>query len=350
MAEGVVYLPVEKLSSFRSPFASKGLSKLVKLVKEKGLSVLEPIVVVRLIDDWLILRGYERYEAAKQAGFKKVPCIIRRFKDVKDRIEYILSESLQYGNMSVVERSSLVYLYYRCSGIKLEPEKIAKKLLKPVVEESDELGKKIHKIAERLGKLGSGYSKRNQARLLFIRCLDKEVRDKIAELHYEVGKRKFRPIILDNEVLEKIGIEAANGHYPKDLQLKLFVYLSKVKKVNRKEALEFVSWAYKDTSWTSRVFQNKILRREFLFDLKRLTNGHYILPEETVKEVSEWIAQNLVLSRDSRIQNFLENINFEERVELVESIAKELMWMLPEACRKLNKKPRGGRSILEDDT
>jgi ParB family chromosome partitioning protein len=124
------------------------LSEMVASVKEKG--ILEPILVRydEEIDQYMIIAGERRYQAAKLAGLSKVPCIE---VDVDNRgmLEISLVENLQRKDLTPFEEAAA--LKRLSEHFRYTHEEIARKLGKSrtVVTEALSLAKLPDEIIER---------------------------------------------------------------------------------------------------------------------------------------------------------------------------------------------------------
>jgi ParB family chromosome partitioning protein len=123
------------------------LSEMVHSVKEKG--ILEPILV-RCQDGgrFQIIAGERRYQAARQAGLQRIPCIE---VDVDNRgmLEISLIENLQRKDLSPFEESAA--LQRLCDQFRYTHEEIARKLGKSrtVITEMLSLHRMPDEIQER---------------------------------------------------------------------------------------------------------------------------------------------------------------------------------------------------------
>src|SRR5213078_1765520 len=87
--------------------------------------VLQPIIVVRSANGYQIVAGERRWRAAKAAGLKNVPSIIRSLEEL-EQIELALIENIQRVDLSPLEQALSVYKLQH--QFNLELEKIAQKL------------------------------------------------------------------------------------------------------------------------------------------------------------------------------------------------------------------------------
>jgi ParB family chromosome partitioning protein len=86
----------------RKNFDAEQMAGLIESIKEDG--VLQPIVVKPLGDDYEIIFGERRWRAAKEAGLKAIPIIIRE-ADNKSQLKLALVENLQRAELNAIERA-----------------------------------------------------------------------------------------------------------------------------------------------------------------------------------------------------------------------------------------------------
>ncbi len=85
----------------RKTFKEDTLKELAASVKERG--IIQPIIVSRQKEGiFLIIAGERRYRAAKLAGLKKVPALVREAAD-EDILELALIENIQREDLNPVE-------------------------------------------------------------------------------------------------------------------------------------------------------------------------------------------------------------------------------------------------------
>lgn len=111
-SEKVSKLPVGSLLANpeqpRTIFDEDELAGLASSIKEHG--VLQPLVVTPHDDKYYIIAGERRWRAAKKAGLKTVPAIIRSAEQL-ERLELALVENVQRVNLSPLEQAaSIAYL------------------------------------------------------------------------------------------------------------------------------------------------------------------------------------------------------------------------------------------------
>ena len=93
----------------RRHFDEKALNDLANSIKIHG--VLQPIVVVKKGNKYIIVAGERRYRASKLAKLDKIPAIIRDLSD-QNRLELSLIENLQRADLNILETAT-AYLKLR---------------------------------------------------------------------------------------------------------------------------------------------------------------------------------------------------------------------------------------------
>lgn len=107
----------------RKEFDPKSLEELSQSIKIHG--IIQPLIVTPLGDKFRIVAGERRFRAAKLAGLKKIPAIVRDHKELEE-IEIALVENVQRVDLSPLETAvSVVRLRDQFS---LSPKQIAAKL------------------------------------------------------------------------------------------------------------------------------------------------------------------------------------------------------------------------------
>ena len=109
----------------RLKFDEDTLTELAESIKKYG--VIQPIVVKKVEDHYQIIAGERRWRAAKQAGLKDIPVIIKDY-DEQQIAEIALIENLQREDLNPIEEAkayqSLIEKY------QLKQEEIAEKVFK----------------------------------------------------------------------------------------------------------------------------------------------------------------------------------------------------------------------------
>ena len=86
----------------RNYFDSEKLSELAESIKIHG--ILEPVIVVKAPEGYRLVAGERRTRAAKLAGFKAVPAIVRDFSS-QEIVELALIENIQRQDLNPLEEA-----------------------------------------------------------------------------------------------------------------------------------------------------------------------------------------------------------------------------------------------------
>lgn len=107
----------------RSVFNDSSLNELAQSIEEMG--ILQPLTVKRIDDYYEIIAGERRWRAARIAGLRKVPVIIKEFDSLKS-LEAALIENIQREDLNPMEEA---FTYIRFNEeFHLNQEEIAKKV------------------------------------------------------------------------------------------------------------------------------------------------------------------------------------------------------------------------------
>ena len=88
------------LNQPRKVFDKEKLDELTASIKENG--VIQPILVVKDENGYTIVAGERRWRAAKNAGLKEIPAIIKDYTDTKKK-QVALIENIQREDLNIVE-------------------------------------------------------------------------------------------------------------------------------------------------------------------------------------------------------------------------------------------------------
>ncbi len=193
----------------RKTFDPDSLMELRDSILSQG--IIQPLLVEEIADNvYVIVAGERRFRAAKLAGLKTVPCIVRSFSDLQ-RMEVSLIENIQRENLNPVEEARAYSYLLTQSGIKQED--LAKKVGKSRPAISNSL--RILNLPERmLDALEKGYFSSGHARallsvenpadqeILFNRILENDLSVRQAEAYANElnnGKRAVKPVQADGQ-------------------------------------------------------------------------------------------------------------------------------------------------------
>ena len=143
----------------RKLFDEKLLSDLAESIKKHG--ILQPILVRRdKMGEYQIIAGERRWRAAKQAGLKEVPVIVKDLEDL-ETMEIALIENLQRADLNAIEEA-LGYKYL-IDKYNMSQDDVASKVGKsrPVISNTLRLLKLPDEVIElvRFNKISAGHAR-----------------------------------------------------------------------------------------------------------------------------------------------------------------------------------------------
>ena len=97
----------------REYFDEESLRELSESIKDHG--IIEPIIVKKSIKGYDLVAGERRTKAAKLAGLKTIPAIVRDFTD-QQMMEIALIENIQREDLSPIEEASAYKKYIDATG------------------------------------------------------------------------------------------------------------------------------------------------------------------------------------------------------------------------------------------
>lgn len=86
----------------RTVFDQEKIEELARSIKEKG--IIQPLLVKELEIGYQLIAGERRLRAARIAGYKKVPIIVKKATDI-EQLEYSLIENLQREDLNPIEEA-----------------------------------------------------------------------------------------------------------------------------------------------------------------------------------------------------------------------------------------------------
>ncbi len=142
----------------RTRFDEESLDELADSIKQYG--IIEPLVVQKKGKRYEIIAGERRFRAARKAGLKEVPVVIREFADA-DVFVIALLENIQREDLNPIEEAQA---YQRLiEELNLKQEDVAKKLSKKrtTITNSMRLLKLANEVKEMLanGLISEGHGK-----------------------------------------------------------------------------------------------------------------------------------------------------------------------------------------------
>ncbi len=104
--EGIDLLRITQVEPNRSQprhqFDDEKIDELAESIKEHG--IIQPIIVVKNDDRYKIVAGERRWRAAKKAGLKEIPALIRTYSEL-EIAQIALIENLQRENLNPIEEA-----------------------------------------------------------------------------------------------------------------------------------------------------------------------------------------------------------------------------------------------------
>jgi ParB family chromosome partitioning protein len=114
---GITEIPLEKVAPNpqqpRQKFAADALEQLASSIRRHG--VLQPIVVSRNGDGYLLVAGQRRVLASRLAGRTTIPAVIR--EDVTERLELALIENLHRSDLNGLEEARAYRMLMETYGL-----------------------------------------------------------------------------------------------------------------------------------------------------------------------------------------------------------------------------------------
>ena len=215
----------------RKSFAEKELQELAESIKQFG--VLQPLLVKKNGEYYEIIAGERRWRAAKLAGLKEVPVIIREYTE-KEIVEIALIENIQRENLNPIEEA-LAYSRLM-TEFNMKQEELAERVSKnrSTISNAMRLLKLGSRIQEMLieGKISAGHAR------ALIDIEDGEVQYEIAvkiceqELSVRDVEKLVRQLKNPKKVVEKPVIEHAFVY--KDLEEKMISVMGTKVNINQK--------------------------------------------------------------------------------------------------------------------
>lgn len=117
--QGEMWIPLEKLKANpnqpRKIFDEDSLHELAASIREHG--IIQPIIVEANSDGtYIIVAGERRSRAARMAGLREVPAIIRNYSDER-RLEVALIENVQRSDLNPIEEAQAYKRLMELTGL-----------------------------------------------------------------------------------------------------------------------------------------------------------------------------------------------------------------------------------------
>jgi hypothetical protein len=198
----------------RKEFDKEALSELAASIKQYG--ILQPIMVQKNGDMYEIIAGERRWRAAKEAGLKEVPVIVRDY-DKQKIMEISIIENIQRENLNPIEEA----MAYQCL--------------------MEEYGLKHDELADKVSKNRSTIT--NSMRLL---RLSENIQQMIIDGKISTGHAKVLLSVENKEEQEKIAAELISRSLSvRELEKLVKKHIKPRKKKENKETVDY-SLFYKE--------------------------------------------------------------------------------------------------------
>lgn len=181
--EAVYQIDLESISPNpdqpRKYFNEDAQRELQESIKVHG--ILQPLILAKRGDGYIIVAGERRYRAAKAVGMATVPALVKRIDDSLIR-EISLIENLQREDLNPIEEAEAIDELIRLNGYTQE------------------------KLAQRIGKARSSVT--NILRLL---GLDDEVKELVRQNRLSAGHARALAAVANREAQVDFAFRAADG-------------------------------------------------------------------------------------------------------------------------------------------
>ncbi|MFW7378303.1 MAG: ParB/RepB/Spo0J family partition protein [Oligoflexus sp.] len=171
----LIHIPIEKIQANpnqpRKIFREEELEELTQSLKEDG--IVQPLVVARDGDGYILIAGERRWRASKRAGLKQVPALI---KDVTplEMLRIAIIENVQRSNLNVIEEAEAYAALIQDFGLT-----------------QDECAKKV------------GKDRATISNLLRVLNLPKEIQEDLSENRMSMGHGRALLSLTDRQLMLK---------------------------------------------------------------------------------------------------------------------------------------------------
>lgn len=160
--KGVLYVDINDIKPNvhqpRKTFDEEKLGELTESIKEHG--IIQPVVLRTIQGGYEIVAGERRWRAARKAGIKKIPCVIKELSDEQNMLVAII-ENMQREDLNPIEEAEGLSRMIEVYG--LTQEQVSKGVGKsrPYITNSLRLLKLSDEVREltREGKLTAGHAR-----------------------------------------------------------------------------------------------------------------------------------------------------------------------------------------------
>jgi len=238
----------------RESFATQKLQELAQSIRENGL--LQPVILRRTENGWVLIAGERRLKAAQIAGLKEIPAIIKETNEENSAFLSLI-ENLQRDNLNPVEEAKAIDILIK--KFSLTQEEVAKKIGKsrPYVTNTLRILKFPENIVDAIKK---GEISEGHARVLM------SIKDEKRRNHLLSRIIKEHLSVRDLEVLVKTQAEAKKTKKTKKIPAELMeisqkleeIFATKVEVVSNRKNQGFIKIHFFSSNEFERIF--KILK------------------------------------------------------------------------------------------
>ena len=186
VSNGQTMIPTEKIVPFHNhPFRLYEGERLVDMVESiKGHGVLNPVIVQKVADKYEMLAGHNRWNAAKIAGVREIPAIVKEGLSEEEAYVYVIETNLMqrsFTDLLPSEKAAVLAERYEkvmCQGKRNDIlEEIARL---NGVDASDTCGHDVHKSKNR-DSIGEDYGMtgRNIARYMRLNQTTEQIKEMV---------------------------------------------------------------------------------------------------------------------------------------------------------------------------
>lgn len=238
-------LPVSKIKPNpyqpRSEFKEEEIEELSNSIKEKGL--IQPIVVAKKEDGYVLISGERRLKAVQKLGWEKIPAIIKEIKEEGDLLLIALIENIQREDLNPIEKANAYENLQKTFA--LTQEEIAKIVGKSRVAIANTL--RLLRLPEKIKEmLKEGILQEGHGRALLSLKNEKEML-KLAE--------KIKREELSVRAVEKKTYKKEKDPITKDAEEKLTSALHTLVLIERRKKGGFLKIYFKDEEELIRLFE-----------------------------------------------------------------------------------------------
>lgn len=168
---GIQMIPVDQIKPFYEhpfkPYQGERLDDMVESIRENG--ILMPVIVRKLSSGYEMLAGHNRQNAARIAGLKEIPAIVKEDLTDEEAWVYVLETNViqrSFSDLTITERIAVLAARYdKVCGTKKREE---------IIEELHRLngagGHDVHQQAKSRELLGQEYGMTGRNIARYVRC------------------------------------------------------------------------------------------------------------------------------------------------------------------------------------